>query len=315
MQSAPVYLIAALGNPGSQYQYHRHNVGFMVGEELRRRHGLPSLRSRFKGLAGEGTIAGQRVALLLPMTFMNLSGTSVGEAVRWYKTPVEQLLVIHDEVELPFGDVRLKEGGGLGGHNGLRSIEQSLGSRDFWRLRVGVGRPASVSPASGRPRAGTVQRTSGRGAAPHRRGRRSRRGVAGLPGRGLMPRLVDLLRGLPAFEEAVAAATGGSAEVAAPSFVHAYLSAALLERRPWSRSCGPARRSRPGCGRGAGARADALLSGPSGRVPASARRVVRVGGRGEAAGGRSPGSGAVGAGASRRGGGRHEDGRRAGGRS
>ncbi len=143
MQSAPVYLIAALGNPGSQYQYHRHNVGFMVGEELRRRHGLPSLRSRFKGLAGEGTVAGQRVALLLPTTFMNLSGTSVGEAVRWYKTPVEELLVIHDEVELPFGDVRLKEGGGLGGHNGLRSIEQSLGSREFWRLRVGVGRPSS----------------------------------------------------------------------------------------------------------------------------------------------------------------------------
>jgi peptidyl-tRNA hydrolase, PTH1 family len=143
LQSAPVYLIAALGNPGSQYQYHRHNVGFMVGEELRRRHGLPSLRSRFKGLTGEGTVAGQRVVLLLPTTFMNLSGTSVVEAVRWYKTPVEELLVIHDEVELPFGDVRLKEGGGLGGHNGLRSIEQSLGSREFWRLRVGVGRPSS----------------------------------------------------------------------------------------------------------------------------------------------------------------------------
>lgn len=143
MLSAPVYLIAALGNPGSQYQYHRHNVGFMVAEELRRRHDLPSLRSRFKGLTGEGAIAGCRVALLLPTTFMNLSGTSVGEAARWYKTSVDRLLVIHDEVELPFGEVRLKEGGGLGGHNGLRSIEQSLGSRDFWRVRVGVGRPES----------------------------------------------------------------------------------------------------------------------------------------------------------------------------
>jgi PTH1 family peptidyl-tRNA hydrolase len=144
VQSASVCLIAALGNPGGQYQYHRHNVGFMVGEELRRRHGLPTLRNRFKGLAGEGTIAGARVALLLPMTYMNLSGTAVAEAARWYKTSVDDLLVIHDEVELPFGEVRLKEGGGLGGHNGLRSIEQHLGSRDFWRVRVGVGRPGST---------------------------------------------------------------------------------------------------------------------------------------------------------------------------
>jgi PTH1 family peptidyl-tRNA hydrolase len=143
MQSTPTYVIAALGNPGSEYQYHRHNVGFMVGEELRRRHGLPALRSRFKGLTGEGTVVGRKVALLLPMTFMNLSGTAAAEALRWYKTPVERLLVVHDEVELPFGEVRLKEGGGLGGHNGLRSIEQHLHSRDFWRVRVGVGRPAS----------------------------------------------------------------------------------------------------------------------------------------------------------------------------
>lgn len=81
------------------------------------------------------------MALLLPMTFMNLSGHSAAEAARWYKVPVERMLAIHDEVELAFGDVRLKEGQGLGGHNGLRSLEQSLGSRDFWRLRVGVGRP------------------------------------------------------------------------------------------------------------------------------------------------------------------------------
>jgi PTH1 family peptidyl-tRNA hydrolase len=138
-----VYLIAGLGNPGAEYQYHRHNVGFMVVEELRRRNSLPALRSRFKGLVGEGVIAGRRSLLLLPMVFMNLSGSSVVEAVRWYKAPVERLLVVHDEVELPFGEVRLKEGGGLGGHNGLRSIEQHLHSRDFWRVRVGVGRPQS----------------------------------------------------------------------------------------------------------------------------------------------------------------------------
>ncbi len=143
MPSSPTYIIAALGNPGGQYRHHRHTVGFMVGEKLRRRHGWPAFRSRFKGLSGEGTIAGRRAVLVLPMTFMNLSGTSVVEAVRWYKAPVEHLLVIHDEVELPFGEVRLKEGGGLGGHNGLRSIEQSLHSRAFWRVRVGVGRPDS----------------------------------------------------------------------------------------------------------------------------------------------------------------------------
>ncbi len=143
MQASATYLIAALGNPGARYQFDRHNVGFMVGEELRRRHGLPELRSRFQGMVGMGKIAGLNVVLLLPMTFMNLSGNAVAEAARWYKTPVERILVVHDEVEIPFGDVRLKEGGGLGGHNGLRSIERSLGSRDFWRLRVGVGRPES----------------------------------------------------------------------------------------------------------------------------------------------------------------------------
>ena len=141
---APVYLVVALGNPGPEYQFHRHNAGFMVGEELRRRHGLPALRSKFQGLTAEGSIAGKRVVLLLPTTFMNLSGRSAAEAARYYKVPVDRVLVIHDEVELPFGEVRLKEGQGLGGHNGLRSMQQSLGTRDFWRLRVGVGRPDSA---------------------------------------------------------------------------------------------------------------------------------------------------------------------------
>ena len=144
---APVYLLIALGNPGPEYQFHRHNAGYMVGEELRRRHGLPALRSRFQGLTAEGRIAAQRVVLLLPTTFMNLSGRAAAEAARFYKVPVDRMLVIHDEVELPFGEVRLKEGQGLGGHNGLRSLDQSLGTRDFWRLRVGVGRPDSANKA------------------------------------------------------------------------------------------------------------------------------------------------------------------------
>jgi PTH1 family peptidyl-tRNA hydrolase len=136
-----LYLVVALGNPGPEHQFQRHNVGFMVGEELRRRHGFPRLRSRYQALAAEGAVLGTRVLLLLPMTFMNLSGRAVAEATRKHKIPFERMLVVHDEVELPFGEVRVKEGQGLGGHNGLRSLEQHLGSRDFWRLRVGVGRP------------------------------------------------------------------------------------------------------------------------------------------------------------------------------
>lgn len=138
-----MFLVAALGNPGPQYERHRHNVGFMVAEELRRRHGWPAFRTRYQGLFGDGLIAGERVALLLPMTYMNRSGQGVAEAARFYRIPVERIVAVHDEVELPFGEARLKEGGGLGGHNGLRSLEQQLGSRDYWRVRVGVGRPTS----------------------------------------------------------------------------------------------------------------------------------------------------------------------------
>ncbi|GAB4243860.1 MAG: aminoacyl-tRNA hydrolase [Thermoleophilia bacterium] len=136
-----MHLIAALGNPGPEHEHQRHNVGFMVGEELRRRAGWGPLRTKFNGLFGDGLMEGRRTALLLPMSYMNRSGEPVAKAARFYRVPVEHLLVIHDEVELPFGEVRLKEGGGLGGHNGLRSIEAALGSRDFWRVRVGVGRP------------------------------------------------------------------------------------------------------------------------------------------------------------------------------
>ena len=112
-----------------------------MAEELRRRHQLPRPRAKYQGLATEGRICGARVLLLCPQTFMNSSGRSVGEAARKLKIPVGNMLIIHDEVELPFGEARLKEGQGLGGHNGLRSLDQVLVSRDFWRLRVGVGRP------------------------------------------------------------------------------------------------------------------------------------------------------------------------------
>jgi peptidyl-tRNA hydrolase, PTH1 family len=113
----------------------------MVAEELGRRHRLGPLRAKFHGLVTEEQLAGRRVVIVLPQTYMNLSGESVGEAARFYRIPVKSILAVHDEVELPFGEVRLKEGAGLGGHNGLRSLEAALRSRDFWRVRLGVGRP------------------------------------------------------------------------------------------------------------------------------------------------------------------------------
>jgi PTH1 family peptidyl-tRNA hydrolase len=133
-------LIAALGNPGPEYARQRHNVGFMVADEWRRRHGWGPLRKRFHGLIADGHAESERVALVLPQGFMNRSGIAVREAARFYRVEVDQVLAVHDEVELAFGDVRLKEAGGLGGHNGLRSLEQHLGSRDFWRVRLGVGK-------------------------------------------------------------------------------------------------------------------------------------------------------------------------------
>ncbi len=138
-----MFLVVALGNPGAEYQRNRHNVGFMVGEELRLRGGWPALRTRFQGLFGDGQLAGERVSVLLPLTFMNRSGQAVAEAARYHRVPPECILAVHDDAELPFGEVRLKEGGGLGGHNGLRSMEERLGTRAYWRVRVGVGRPTS----------------------------------------------------------------------------------------------------------------------------------------------------------------------------
>lgn len=135
-------LIAALGNPGPQYRNHRHNVGFMVAEELLRRYSFGPLRKECKGILAIAELNDAQVALLMPQTFMNLSGDSVVRAVRAFALAPQQVLVIHDDVELPFGVVRLKQEGGLGGHNGLRSIAHALGSRDFWRIRVGVGRPS-----------------------------------------------------------------------------------------------------------------------------------------------------------------------------
>src|SRR3954468_6933931 len=147
--SGPVdWLIAGLGNPGERYAATPHNVGFAVADELARRWELPRPKSRYAGRLAEGRtgVGGPRVALLWPETFMNEAGRSAGPARGALHVDLDRVLVLHDEIDLPFGDVRSRVGGGLAGHNGLKSLRQGLGSPDFARVRVGVGRPDSTDP-------------------------------------------------------------------------------------------------------------------------------------------------------------------------
>ena len=138
-------LVVGLGNPGREYERHRHNVGRMVVEELARRHG-GSWKEKFSGRLAEVRIDAHRVALLEPETFMNESGRSVGAAARFYKVEPDAILVVHDEIDLEPGRLQARKGGGLAGHNGLRSIAQHLRTQDFLRLRIGVGRPERGDP-------------------------------------------------------------------------------------------------------------------------------------------------------------------------
>jgi PTH1 family peptidyl-tRNA hydrolase len=133
-------LIVGLGNPGARYARNRHNIGFMAASALARRYGLPAFRSRFKGELTEGPIAGERRLLLCPQTFMNDSGDSVLAAMSFYKIAPSDIVVIHDELDLRPGKVRVKRGGGSAGHNGLRSIDAMIG-REYWRVRIGIGHP------------------------------------------------------------------------------------------------------------------------------------------------------------------------------
>jgi PTH1 family peptidyl-tRNA hydrolase len=133
-------LLVGLGNPGPRYAYNRHNVGFMALELIRKRYGFSAVRNRFEGETSEGSVGGEKVLALKPMTFMNESGRAVGAAANFFKIPPGDVIVMHDEIDLAPGKVRAKRGGGHAGHNGLRSIIAHIGP-DFRRVRLGVGHP------------------------------------------------------------------------------------------------------------------------------------------------------------------------------
>ena len=143
-----MWLLVGLGNPGSQYRNNRHNIGFMAADAIARRHVFSDWKAKFKGEICEGTLRGERVLLLKPLTFMNESGASVQAAAAFHKIKPENIVVLYDELDLAPGKVRVKKAGGAGGHNGIRSIDSHLGP-DYWRVRLGIGHPGDknlVSP-------------------------------------------------------------------------------------------------------------------------------------------------------------------------
>lgn len=143
-----MFIIAGLGNPGREYQNNRHNIGFMAVDAIHRAHSFSSWSKKFKSEISEGTISGEKVLLMKPQTYMNLSGDAVGEAMRFYKLSPSDIVVFHDELDLPAAKVRVKVGGGNGGHNGLKSMEAHVG-RDYKRVRLGIGHPGVKEMVSG----------------------------------------------------------------------------------------------------------------------------------------------------------------------
>lgn len=141
-------LFVGLGNPGPKYARHRHNVGFLAMDAIASRHGFPPFRQRFQGEVSEGRLGDERVALLKPLTYMNESGRSVGAAARFYKLTPADVVVMHDELDLAPGKLRVKQGGGAAGHNGLRSIDAHLGNA-YWRVRIGIGHPGHPDRVTG----------------------------------------------------------------------------------------------------------------------------------------------------------------------
>jgi len=144
-----MYLIFGLGNPGSRYQFTRHNIGFMVLEKIAAQWEVELKQKSFDALWNRGKVAGLNVLLAMPQTYMNLSGNAVRKLLTYFKADVNNLIVIHDDLDLPFGTVRLKTGGGNAGHKGLKSIVSCLGSADFMRVRLGIGKPSDKSRIEG----------------------------------------------------------------------------------------------------------------------------------------------------------------------
>lgn len=138
-----MWMFVGLGNPGDEYSRNRHNVGFMAVDAIAARYGFPAFRKKFQGLLSEGVIGGEKVFLLKPQTFMNLSGESGAAAARFYKIPPDRIFVFHDELDLPACKLRIKKGGGNAGHNGLKSIDAHLGTADYHRVRIGIGHPGA----------------------------------------------------------------------------------------------------------------------------------------------------------------------------
>lgn len=143
-----MHLFVGLGNPGPSYEGNRHNIGFMAVDEIARQHGFGPWRARFQGLLAEGRIAGAKVMVLKPLTYMNESGRSVGEALRFFKLEPSALHVFYDELDLVPGKVKVKTGGGAGGHNGIRSIDSHIG-QDYHRVRLGIGHPGDKAKVHG----------------------------------------------------------------------------------------------------------------------------------------------------------------------
>lgn len=143
------WLIVGLGNPGREYEGNRHNIGFMTAERIASDYNFGAWRNKFSAQISEGSINGDRTMLMKPQTYMNRSGQSVAEAARFYKIPPANIIVLHDELDLPCGKVRVKTGGGAAGHNGLKSIDADMGNQNYQRVRIGIGHPGDKSRVSG----------------------------------------------------------------------------------------------------------------------------------------------------------------------
>jgi PTH1 family peptidyl-tRNA hydrolase len=144
-----VLLWVGLGNPGPEHARQRHNIGFMALDAIARRHGFAPWRSKFKGEVSDGAIGGRKILLLKPMTYMNLSGEAVQAAAAFHKIPPADIWAWHDELDLAPGKIRVKKGGGTAGHNGLRDMQRTLGSADYWRVRLGIGHPGQKEKVTG----------------------------------------------------------------------------------------------------------------------------------------------------------------------